>query len=246
MCLIFHFYICLLFVCRLRVTEMRWLGLGTVSSYQDLATSRKACMCGNIVSKHNLEWSFNGESVSKIYLCEDCWQPNNCLYYVKDLLSGNEVRCEQLLSFSAGDRGPRYWFFWEVPCIFERWSCCGDGWYIGRGMQISAVINWIYFDWTQSVIFWILQYVVLLTQCNVSINICIFLFFTTVWCFICVLLFCLNLWGQWLKWQLQPSLSVPVFLMKCSVLGRDAEINWTKLMVMVYCFIWLSQQAEVP
>ena len=33
--------------------------------------------------------------------------------------------------------------------------------------------------------------------------------------------------GQWLKWQLRPSLPVPVFLIKYSVLGRDAEINWT-------------------
>ena len=38
----------------------------------------------------------------------------------------------------------------------------------------------------------------------------------------------MNLWGQWLKWQLRPSLPVPVFLMKCSVLGRDAEISWTE------------------
>ena len=63
--------------------------------------SRKAYMCGNSISKHNLEWTFNGESVSKIYLCDDCWQPNNCHYYVKDLLCGNEVGCELLFSFFA-------------------------------------------------------------------------------------------------------------------------------------------------
>jgi len=38
-------------------------------------------------------------------------------------------------------------------------------------------------------------------------------------------------WEQWLKWQLRPSLPVPVFLTKYSVLGRDAEINWTELSI---------------
>ena len=31
-----------------------------------------------------------------------------------------------------------------------------------------------------------------------------------------------ELWGQWRKWQLRPSLPVSVFLMKYFVLGRDA------------------------
>jgi len=35
---------------------------------------------------------------------------------------------------------------------------------------------------------------------------------------------------QWLKWQLRPSLPVPVFLIKYSVLGQDAKINWTELL----------------
>ena len=63
-----------------------------------------------------------------------------------------------------------------------------------------------------------------------SLLIFAFIWFS-LWCFICILLFWMNLWGQWLKWQLRPSLPVPVFLMKYSVLGRDAEINWTELQV---------------
>jgi len=55
------------------------------------------------------------------------------------------------------------------------------------------------------------------------------MFFLLLWCFICILLFCVNLWGQWLKWQLRPSLSVPVVLTKYFVLGQDAEINWNEL-----------------
>jgi len=27
----------------------------------------------------------------------------------------------------------------EVPCIFERWSCCGDVWFIGWGIQIATM-----------------------------------------------------------------------------------------------------------
>jgi len=35
-------------------------------------------------------------------------------------------------------------------------------------------------------------------------------------------------WGQWLKWHLRPSLPVPVFLMKYSVLCRvKNKLNWT-------------------
>jgi len=36
------------------------------------------------------------------------------------------------------------------------------------------------------------------------------------------------MWGQWLKWQLRPSLPVPVFLIKYSVLGWDTKTNWTQ------------------
>jgi len=42
------------------------------------------------------------------------------------------------------------------------------------------------------------------------------------------------MWGQWRKWQLQPSLPVPVFLIKYFVLGRCrnklTELNWTESM----------------
>ena len=44
----------------------------------------------------------------------------------------------------------------------------------------------------------------------------------SLWCFICILFFCVNLWGQWRTWHLRPSLPVPVFLIKYFVLGRDA------------------------
>ena len=47
--------------------------------------------------------------------------------------------CELLFSFFPGGLMSRYWFFWEVPRIFERWSCCGDGWFIGWGMRIATV-----------------------------------------------------------------------------------------------------------
>jgi len=36
--------------------------------------------------------------------------------------------------------GPRYWFYWELPRIFERWPCCGDGRHAGWGIRIVAVI----------------------------------------------------------------------------------------------------------
>jgi len=67
-------------------------------------------MCGNTnsVSKHYLEWTFSGERVSEIYLCEDCRYLNACLCYVKVLLCGNEVGCELLLSFFLGGLGPQY------------------------------------------------------------------------------------------------------------------------------------------
>jgi len=115
---------------------LNWVGQAYSRYCVMLSRLCKACLCGNSVSKHNLEWTFNCESVSKIYLCEDCWEPNN---YVKYLLCGNEVDCELLLSFFLGGFVSRYWFFWEVPRIFERWSCCGNGWFIGWGMRIAAV-----------------------------------------------------------------------------------------------------------
>jgi len=158
---IFHLFICL-FVCL--STLGYWNGLNRLRCCIKLSRSCKACTYGNSVSKDNLGLTFYGESVSKIYLCEDCWQPsNNYLYYVKVLLCGNEAGCELLLSFFLGGFGLRYWFFWEVPRIFERWPCSGHGLFIGWGMRIAAVIKWIYFEWTQCVILWIVQYVVLLT-----------------------------------------------------------------------------------
>ena len=56
----------------------------------------------------------------------------------------------------------------------------------------------------------------------------VFCCFFLLWCFICIFLFCVNLWGHWFKWQLLPSLPVPVFLIKYFVLGQDAKINWTE------------------
>ena len=131
-----HFSFVCLFDCWIWVTEMGWLGIGTVLM---LPRPCKACLCGNSVSKHNLEWTFNGGSVSKIYLCEDCWQPNNCLCYVKDLLCGNQVGRKLLLSFFLCSLGLQYWFFWEVPHIFEQWPCYGEGWFIHWGMRIATV-----------------------------------------------------------------------------------------------------------
>jgi len=134
-----HFSVVYLFVWLL--TLGYWNGLAScrycvISRCQGLA--RLACV--EAVFPTTIWNGFFGRgSVSKICLCEDCWQPNNCLYYV-----------------------------------------------------------------------------------------CFLLFFFLC-CFICILFFCVNLWGQWLKWQLRPSLPVPVFLIKCFVLSRDAEINWTEL-----------------
>jgi len=53
----------------------------------------------------------------------------------------------------------------------------------------------------------------------------------------------LDMWGQWRKWQLRPSLPVPVFLIKYFVLGRDAEINRTELTctqceILTFCAGW--------
>jgi len=115
------FFICLF----VWLTLGCWNGLARRRYCVMLSRPCKACLCGNSVSKHNLEWTFNGESFSKTYLCGDCWQPNNCLYYVKHLLCGNEVGCELLLSFFLDGLGSRHLFFWEVPRIFKRWSCFG-------------------------------------------------------------------------------------------------------------------------
>jgi len=41
-------------------------------------------------------------------------------------------------------------------------------------------------------------------------------------CWAIRLIAALLLWGQWRKWQLRPSLPVPVFLRKSFVPGRDA------------------------
>jgi len=76
MCLIFQLFICL-FDCWLWVTEMGWPKL----CHLMLSSPCKACLCGSSVSKHNLELTFGSGSVSKMCLCEDYWQPNNCLYY---------------------------------------------------------------------------------------------------------------------------------------------------------------------
>ena len=61
------FFSCL-FDCWLWVTEMGWPGVGTVSSHLP-------------VWKQCFQIQF-GMDVFPKCLCEDCWQPNNCLYYV--------------------------------------------------------------------------------------------------------------------------------------------------------------------
>ena len=82
-------------------------------------------------------------------------------------------------------------------------------------------------------VFWFVQYVVLLTYCNVSSDIYIYLFSTMVFRLYFVVLH--KLVGAETKWPLRPSLRVPALLIKYSMLGRDTEINWTGAEFRLFC-----------
>ena len=80
-------------------------------------------------------------------------------------------------------------YFWAVTLL--------RGWLIHRLMDSDCCSYKLDLLWLDSMCnLWIFQHVVLLTYCNVSVDICIDLFIFSLWCFICILLFCMNLWGS--------------------------------------------------
>jgi len=123
MCLIFQLFICF-FDCWLflwlLVTEMGWPGVGAVWSH--VVKALQGLLCGSSVSKHDWKRIFGGGSVSKMCSYEDCWQPNNCLYYVCFLL----------------------FFCYGVSFVFccFAWTCGGSDLYDSYGRRFPSLYSW--------------------------------------------------------------------------------------------------------
>ena len=99
------------------------------------------------------------------------------------------VGCELLLPFCAGGLDLRYDFLRATTLFFERVALLWR-WLICRLMD--AIVKWI-FSWSNSeCIVWFVHCVVLLLHCNVFVFICIL----SLWCIICIFLFCMKLWGN--------------------------------------------------
>jgi len=136
------------------------------------------------------------------------------------------------------------WSWLDMCLIFQLFFCLFDCWlwvtemgWPGVGTVSSHVVKalqslpvWEQCFQTQfGVDFWQWKCYVRTVDSRITVfTMYVFVVFL-MWCFICILLFCVKLWGRWRKWQLRPSLPVPVFLIKYFVLGRDAEINCTEL-----------------
>jgi len=117
----------------------------------------------------------------------------NCVYHVKYLLYDDEVGCELLLSFFLDGLVSRYWFFWEVPRIFERCFCCGDGWFIDWGMWIATVQTGLGLTELNVRLSCSTFGVDYLVQ-HLDICICFFLFFCCLFCYGILFVFCCFTW----------------------------------------------------
>jgi len=155
----------------------------------------------------------------------------------------NEIMCQA--QNDIGKFLPRHCFHLDTGFCQIQWKKRTAIWHLCNRPPTWYLLLQLYTDfcsyklpvdiiWLDSkCVFWFVQYVVLLTYCNVSSDIYIYLFSTMVFHLYFVVLH--KLVGAETKWPLRPSLRVPAFLIKYSMLGRDTEINWTGAEFRLFC-----------